>query len=214
MLHRYAKAFILLSWELFINAQAKINLGIMYSLLGQFNKAKEILDERWLMLYVGIYMFALWDSYRTTVDLNKLYLLADREDAPLIPIKFGVWDMNYLDKRKPWAAVAWSLISPGLGHLYLHKVITGFFLLGYTLAIMYCSHIPQAINYTFIGHFAQAKKVLDMQWALYLPSLYAFIFYDAYVSCVEYNKLFDKEQSKFLRQNYQNPNFEMPIKEG
>ncbi len=53
-----------------------------------------------------------------------------------------------------------------------------------------------------------------MQWTLYLSSIYSLIFYDAYVSCVENNKLFDKEQSKYLRQNYQNPNFEMPIKDG
>jgi TM2 domain-containing membrane protein YozV len=211
LLHRYAKAFILLSWEIFINSKAKINLGIMYSLIGQFEKAKEVLDERWLLLYVGIYMYAIWDSYRSTVDLNKLSILADREDAPLIPIKFGMWDINYLDKRKPWVAVAWSLISPGLGHLYLHKVINGFFFFGYTIAIMYFSHIPLAIHCTFVGDFAQAKTVLDMQWTLYIPSIYAFIFYDAYVSCVEFNKLFEEEQSKYLRQKYQNPNFEMPI---
>lgn len=211
MLHRYVNAFILLLWEVFINSQAKVNLGILYSLIGQFDKAKEVLDERWLMLYVGIYMYAIWDTYRSTVDLNKQSILADREDAPLIPIKLGVWDINYLDKRKPWVAVAWSLIAPGLGHLYLHKVIVGFIFFGYTIGLMYISHVPQAIHYTLIGDFTQAKSVLDMQWTLYLPSIYCFIFYDAYVSCVEFNKLFHKEQSKYLKQNYQNPDFEMPI---
>lgn len=211
MLHRFAKACTLLAWEIFINSQAKVNLGIMYSLLGQFDKAKEVLDKRWLILYVGIYMYAIWDSYRSTVEINKLSILADREDAPLVPIKFGSWDMNYLDKRKPWVAAAWSMIAPGLGHLYLHKVIMGFFIFGYTIVIMYFSHIPQAINFTCIGDFTQAKKVLDMQWTLYIPSIYAFIYYDAYISAVELNKLFDKEQSKYLRQNYQNPDFEMPI---
>jgi hypothetical protein len=211
MQNRYARAFILILWELFINQQAKLNLGIMYSLQGHFEKAKEVLDERWLILYVGIYVYSIWDGYRTTVDMNKLYLLADREDAPLRPIQMGSWDINYLDKRVPWVSLAWSALVPGLGHLYAHKVLTGFFIFGYTVVIMYFSHLPQAIHLTLAGHFAQAKSIVDMQWLMYLPSIYAFIFYDAYTSCVELNKLFEKEQSRFLRQNYQSPHFEMPI---
>jgi len=211
MLNRYAKAFILILWELFINHQAKVNLGIMYSLQGHFEKAKEVLDERWLILYLGIYMFAIWDSYRSTVDLNKLYLLADREDAPLLPIKMSAWDMNFLDKRKPWVALAWSALVPGLGHMYVHKVITGLFIFGYTIAIMYYSHLPLALQYTLYGQFDQARNIVDMQWLLYLPSIYAFIFYDAYTSAIELNKLFEKEQSRFLRQEYQHPHFKMPL---
>ncbi|MFD2075871.1 hypothetical protein [Geobacillus jurassicus] len=34
-----------------------------------------MLDERWLMFYVAIYMYGIWDSYRGSVDMNKLYLL-------------------------------------------------------------------------------------------------------------------------------------------
>jgi hypothetical protein len=37
--------------------------------------------------------------------------------------------------------------------------------------------------------------------------------YDAYVNTVSNNKLFDWEQSKFLKRNYQNPYFVMPTKE-
>jgi hypothetical protein len=209
--HRYAAAFILILWETFINSMAKVNLGIFYSLLGDFEKAKEILDERWLILYLGIYMFGIWDSYRTTVDLNKQYLLADREDAPIKMMKLGAWDVNYLDKRKPWVALLWSMIFPGLGHLYLHKVISGFFIFVYIVAIMYFGHIPLAIHSTMLGDFTRAKNVLDMQWTLYVPSIYLFIQYDAYVSAIEYNKLFEKEMSKYLRTNYQNKDFKFPF---
>lgn len=41
--------------------------------------------------------------------------------------------------------------------------------------------------------------------------IYCFIFYDAYLTAVEQNKLFEKEQSKFLRQNYQSPHVVMPL---
>ncbi|WP_308634420.1 hypothetical protein [Paenibacillus silvisoli] len=202
ILHRYAKALILILWEIFINNQAKVNLAIMYTMQGHFEMAKGIINERWFILYVGIYMYAIWDAYRTTVEINKQYLLADREDAPLVPITMGPWDMNYLDKRVPWVALAWSVLVPGLGHLYVHKVISGLFIFGYTIAIIYFSHLPHAIHFTFVGDFAQAKQIVDMQWFLYLPSIYTFIFYDAYVSAVEQNKLFEKEQSQFLRLNY------------
>ena len=211
MQHRYAAAFILILWETFINVMAHVNLGILYSLLGEFEKAKEVLDVRWLMLYVAIYMFGIWDGYRTTIDLNKQYLLAEREDAPISPIKMGAWDMNYLDKRKPWVAMVWSALFPGLGHLYLHNVISGFFIFLYTVGIFYFGHISQSIHLSLLGNFVQAKKVLDMQWTLYFPSIYFFIIYDSYVSAVEHNKLFEKEMSHFLREKYQNRNFNTPI---
>lgn len=203
ILHRYAKALILILWEVFINHQAKINLAIMYTMQGHFQSAKDVIDERWFILYVGIYMFAIWDAYRSTVDINKQYMLADREDAPMATLKMGVWDMNYLDKKLPWVALAWSALVPGLGYLYIHKVISGLFMFGYTTAIVYFSHLPQAIHLMMIGHFDQSKSVINMQWLLYLPSIYTFIFYDSYISTVEQNKLFEKEQSKYLRINYQ-----------
>lgn len=212
LLHRYAKAMILILWEVFINHNAKINLGIMYSLQGHFDQAKEVLNQRWLILYVGIYMFAIWDSYRSTIDLNKMYLLADREDPPLEAMKINAWGLNFLDRRKPWVALVWSAIMPGLGQLYVDKLILGFFMFLYTLAICSFSHLPQAIHLTMTGHFTEAKQILDMQWLLYLPSIYLFIFYDSYVSAIEQNKLFDKEQSKYLRDKYQCPKFQMPIK--
>jgi hypothetical protein len=213
MLNRYLKAFILISWEVFINYHAKVNLGIMYTLLGKFDKCKEVVDTRWLILYVSIYMFSIWDSYRVTIDMNKQYLLADREDALIPYMKYSSWDINYMDKRDPMVALLWSILAPGLGHFYVHKLITGLFISVATISLLYLSHIPQAIHYTFIGEFERAKRILDMQWTLYLPSMYSFFLYDAYNSAVEYNKLFEKEQSKFLRLKYQSPNFRMPIQD-
>ncbi|WP_240338460.1 hypothetical protein [Peribacillus alkalitolerans] len=213
MLHKYGKAFILILWEMFINQQAKINLGIMYSLQGHFEKAKDVLDERWLMLYVGIYIYAMWDSYRSTIDLNKQYILSDWEDAPIKLMKMSAWGINHLDKREPWMAMAWSFLIPGLGHLYVQKLIVGFFIFIYTLVICYFSHLPQAIQFSFTGDFSQAKQIIDMQWFIYIPSIYTFIIYDAYISAIEQNKLFEKEQSQYLRKSYQSPSFHYPLGE-
>ncbi|KAA0548406.1 hypothetical protein FZW96_07475 [Bacillus sp. BGMRC 2118] len=210
--HRYLTATVLILWELFINNMAQINLGIFYSLLGDFDKAKEVLEERWLMLYVGIYFLGIWDSYRTTVDMNKQYILADREDVPLdSPLILGSSGINYLDKRNPVLALIWSALVPGLGHLYLHKVIIGFFIFGYTVAILYFGHIPKGVILSLLGDFQRAKEVMNIQWLMYLPSIYIFILYDAYTSAVEYNKLFEKEMTTFLRTYYQNTFFKFPV---
>ncbi|MEK3883212.1 hypothetical protein [Paenibacillus sp. PL2-23] len=211
MQHRYAPAFILIGWELFINNMAQLNVGILYSMIGDFDMAKQVLSDKWLILYVGIYMLSIWDSYRTTVDLNKQYILADREDAEISGFVIGAWDINYMDKRKPWVAMMWSVLVPGLGHLYVHKVIIGFFIFGYTVLILNGANIPLAIKYSMLGDFMQAKAVIHMQWLMYLPSIYFFILYDAYISSIEYNILCEKELSRYLRQNYQHPHFELPV---
>jgi hypothetical protein len=210
LLERYLPAFILIGWEIFINTMAHVNSGILYSLLGEFDKAKQVLDTRWILLYVSIYLFTIWDGYRRTVDLNKQYILADREDAPMPHMRMSLWEINYMDKRDPWLALIWSVLAPGLGHLYVHKIITGFFAFGFTTLLMYQSNILPAIHHSFVGDFKRATDTLNMQWTLYLPSMYAFIFYDAYVSAVEDNVLFEKEQSKFLRTHYQHPSFPIP----
>jgi len=209
--HRYLTAFAFLGWEIFINQHAHINQGILYTLLGQFAKAKEILDQKWLMLYVGIYMYGIWDGYRSTLDMNKLYLLADREDAPLSPLIISTLEINYLDKRIPWLAATWSILIPGLGFFYCHKILKGFLTVCGTLTIIWLSHFPQAILSMMIGNFAHSKQIIDMQWMMYLPSIFFFVVYDSYANVVELNKLFEKEQAYFLRNNYQQPHFKMPI---
>lgn len=210
---RLLRGLILIVWEMLVNGNAKINLSIMYSLLGNFEMAKQVVNQRWFLLYTSMYVFSIWDSYRGTVDLNKQYILADREDAPLSSMTTGTLDTNFLDKRSPLFACVISILTPGLGHLYVNKVISGLFFIGWTICSIYFSHCLSAVHETMLGNFNQAKSILDMQWLMYLPSIYGFVIYDAYVSAVENNKLFKKAQSKFLRDNYQFSNFKMPFKE-
>ena len=212
LLHdRVMKGLILILWGLLVNNAAKINLAIGYSFTGDFNSAIHVIDTRWFLLYIAVFIYAIWDSYRGTVDLNKRYILADREDAPIKPFIIKTWDLNYLDKRNPWVSVAWSLLMPGLGNLYLHKIITGLFFIAWSIVVIYFSHALQVIHLTMIGEFNHAKEIIDMQWFLYIPAIYGFQIYSSYVSAVESNKLFEKEQSKWLREHYQKNKFKMPI---
>lgn len=203
----YINGFLLISWEFFINLNAGLNEAIMYSLTGRFEQAKEVLNLDWLLLYIAVYILNIWGTYAMTVDFNKLSILADREDSVVMPVKIGFLDITYLDKKNPWTTVMLSAFSPGLGHLYTHRIPTSFFLLVKFILIVYFSHFLPAIHYTALGEFEQATAVLDPQWLLFIPSLYGFAIYDSYVNTIEYNRLFDMEQSRFIRDNYQSRAF-------
>jgi len=213
LLSKYLRGFLLFLWEVFINYNAHINLAILYSLTGKFEMAKNIIDINYALLYIPTYIFAIYDSYETTIDLNNNYILAAREDAVIEAFKVGSLEINFLDKKTPWVAAAWSLISPGAGQLYIHRIVVAAFVLIWVIVVAYFSKILPAIQYSLMGQLAKAKSVVNWQWLLNIPSIYVYSMYDAYTNCVEGNKLFDWEQSKFLRTNYQNKNFHMPDKE-
>ena len=206
----YLKGFILFFWEFTINLQANVNTAIIYSFIGQFDMAKEVLDTRWFLLYPPVYIIAMWDSYRKTIEINKLYILAKREKAPITPFQLTTLGVNYLDKRTPWLSIFWSIVMPGFGHLYLKRLPTGFFLLIIWIVMVYFSNVLPAIQLTMLGQFAEATQVLNPQWFLFMPSIYGFAIYKAYILTVEYNRLFKEEQAEFFQNSYQHPEFEMP----
>src|SRR5699024_2129799 len=123
LLSKNIPGLLLFAWEVIINMEAKINLAMVYSFSGRFQKATDVLDTSYIPMYIAVYLFSIWDSYRIAVDTNKLYLLADHENASANIFKMGTAEINYLDKREPWVAMVWSLLMPGTGHLYVHKEI-------------------------------------------------------------------------------------------
>lgn len=211
LLSKYLRGYMLFIWEIVINLASHINVAILYTFTGQFEEAKEVLDERWLLLYLPTYLFAIWDSYRSTVDINHKYTLAAREDAEIKPFVISGVEINYLNKRSPWVSAVWSILMPGTGQFYIHRLTVTFLLLIWWVVSAYLSNILPAIHYTLLGEFSKATMILDPQWFLNIPSLYFFCIYDAYSNTVENNKLFDWEQSKFLNRDYQNPFFQLPF---
>ncbi|MCX8130285.1 MAG: hypothetical protein N3I35_09325 [Clostridia bacterium] len=212
ILSKYLRGYILFLWEIVINLQSNINLGFFYSFTGRFDMAKAVINKSWVLLYIPTYLFAVWDSYRTTVDINHHYILASREDAEIKTNSISTVEFNYLDKRIPCVSLVWSGLMPGIGQLYLHRLPAAFFILFWWIVIIYFSKALPAIHYTLTGNPSQAAVVLDPQWFLNLPSIYFFSAYDAYTKTVENNKLFEWEQSKFLQRSYQNGLFHMPSK--
>jgi hypothetical protein len=202
----YIKGFVLFFWEIIINVNTKLNLGMIYSFTGHLDKAKDVLNIRLLVIYIPVYIYCIWDSYRATIDLNKHYRLAENEKAPIVPFTMTGLSLNSVDKRNPWVALVWSLLFPGLGSLYVHRIPAAFFSISWTAIIIYFSHFLEAIQYTLMGQCDQAISILNPEWTLFLPSIYCFSAYEAYVLAVEYNKLFKKEQRQFLQKYYSNTN--------
>jgi len=211
LLSKYLRGYLLFIWELFVNTNAHINLAILYSFTGRFQMAKDVLDINWVLLYIPTYIFSVWDAYRTTVDLNHQFILAAREDAEVKMFNIGPIEINYLDKRTPWNAAIWSAMMPGLGQVLIHRVPAAIFIIIWFIVIAQQSKIVPAFHYTLLGQFDHAKSIINPQWFLNLPSVWLSAVYDAYENTVSNNKLFDWEQTKFLKKNYENKNFKMPI---
>jgi len=207
LVSKYIRGYLLFLWEIFVNVNGHINLAILYSFTGRFQMAKDVLDINWVLLYIPTYIFAAWDAYRTTVDLNHQYILAAREDAEVKMFNIGQLEINYLDKRTPWNSAAWSAMMPGLGQILIHRIPGALFIIITSIAVFQQAKILPAIHFAFLGQFEYDKSVINPQWFLNIPSIYMFAIYDAYVNTVSNNKLFDWEQSKFLKKNYENKNF-------
>jgi hypothetical protein len=212
LLNKYFRGFSLVIWELFINQLIKLNSAVVYTFIGDIDKAKEVLDVRYLHLYIPIYLFAIWDSYRSTVDMNVIYLLNEKDSAPVEKITIKPFEINYLDKRKPIAAFLWSMTIPSVGQLYIHRIFSALFTLVMTVVVIHYSHFLEGFHYLLIGEIEKSSKVLNPQWLLYLPSFYFFTIYDSYMNAVENNNLYDAEQKRYLMKYY-NPN-SFTIKKG
>lgn len=207
LLSKSLHGFMLFIWEVVVNVMANVNLAILYMLQGNFTASMEVVDTRWVLAYMPVYLFGIWHSYRTTVDMNKVYLLSEREAHRFNTFSIGPTEVNYLDKRNPVMALIWSLFIPGLGQLYMHRLLTGFFLLIWTVILLYLSNTFEAGVLLFSGNIEQATAVLKPKYFMFLPSIYGFAAYDAYANTVENNKLFEKEQKNFLTKQYQDPDF-------
>jgi len=58
-LGKHITGFLLVSWEVFINIKSHLNLAIIYSFTGKFEMTKEVVDIRWLILYVAVFVYAM-----------------------------------------------------------------------------------------------------------------------------------------------------------
>jgi len=207
LLSKYLRGFLLFFWEMVININAHLNEAIVYTFMGEFEKTTSVLDTRWVAFYLPVYFFAIWDSYRTTIDINSIALLAERENHSFNSFSIGALEINYLDKRKPIMAFIWSIFTPGLGQFYSCRIISAAFILVWVVVIGYYSHFLEGLHLIILGEITEATEIFDKQWLLFFPSIFGFSMYDSYVSTVESNKLYIREQQSYFKKSYQNPEF-------
>lgn len=196
---KYLHGLILIIWELVVNNQSNLNMGIILSFLGRFDEAKAQISPDWGLLYVAVYVYSIWDSYRCAVEIKKSHILSEVEDAPIAPSDVSFFDVVILDKKNPLVGMVWSVFTPGLGQLYGGSTIVGTFILAWWIYVCYKAKAVYAWLYSFLGDFNNVTAIVDWQWFLFLPSMYAFAVYQAYASVNESNTLFDIEQIRYLR---------------
>lgn len=69
----YIKGILFVSLEFIMNMKSHFNMGIMFSFLGEIEKAEAVVNYQWLMFYPCVYMFAMWDAYRTAMPANEKF---------------------------------------------------------------------------------------------------------------------------------------------
>ena len=89
--------------------------------------------------------------------------------------------------KSPLAAALWSVAFPGLGQIYNRDYIVGFAVLVGELIINIMAKLNLAIFYAFTGNFQLSVQVIDYQWGLFYPSLYAYSIWSAYNRAKEIN---------------------------
>lgn len=80
---QFLKGALLVLLEFLINVQSNFNEAIMLSFLGETRRAAEIIDYQWLMFYPCLYMFAMWDAYRSA--------MREEEEMSYLPFAFGAY---------------------------------------------------------------------------------------------------------------------------
>lgn len=195
----YFKGLNLILWEIVINFKARLNLAILYTFTGDFEKARAVVNTEWALVYGALFCFAIFDSYRLAAELNLMSLIERKQKKrKFIAAKITSSGLLYLDRGNPWVAAAWAAMLPGFGHMYNMKSLKSIVLLAWALAIIHFSHVNEAIIATFTGDFLKARTCVNYQWLMFFPSLYVFSVWDSINDCVEMNKLFAEEQIHYL----------------
>jgi TM2 domain-containing membrane protein YozV len=200
----HLKGLILMSWEILVNHQAHLNEGIYYTLVGQADVAKSVLNYDWLLIYPVFYVFSMFDSYRKCVELNGVASLERLQPRRSFE-RFSMTSMTVitLARRSPTMAALWSVLMPGFGQLYNDRALQALALMGWYLAVAFKSGLALGAYHTLRGEFHLVLPLLNYQWLLFWPSIYIFGIADAYADTVEQNTIVDDafrwRMRKYLR---------------
>ncbi|CAG7641878.1 hypothetical protein ACFQI7_11485 [Paenibacillus allorhizosphaerae] len=209
LLHQYIRGFVLSFWEVIINTLTHMNEAIVYSFSGRFELATAVLEPKWVLAYLIVYLFAIWDSYIKAVDANQQYHLAKLEGARLTAFRIQTFNIVYIAKKRPLSALYCSFIFPGLGQLYNNRLSLGFYGVIWWTIYMTFSHSHESLILLILGRLEESKTILKPHWLLFMPSVIGGAMYDAYMTAHDNNQLLRTEQIQYLCERY--PHFEIDI---
>lgn len=204
LLNRYLRGTVLTLFEVITNTLAHINEAIVYSFCGQFQMAKSVLQPRWVYGYFIIYLYLIWDAYRTTIVQNKMCQLAEFENETIPGIILHPQGIQYLEQKNPFIAVVYSFFFPGLGQLYNHRFGLAFWAMLWWWIYLALSHAYESILYLFLGNIEKSITFLHPHWLLFMPSVVGGSMYHAFITAVGHNQLYRLEQRQHLKERYQN----------
>ncbi|RID88126.1 hypothetical protein D1970_02765 [Mesobacillus zeae] len=70
---KFLKGALLVFLEFLINVNSNFNEAIMHSFLWEIEEAFQVIDYQWLLFYPCIYMFAMWDAYKSASKESSRY---------------------------------------------------------------------------------------------------------------------------------------------
>lgn len=202
LLNKYYRATLMTLFEVVINTLAHINEAMIYSFCGQFELAKSIIQPRWMLGYIVIYLFSIWDSYRSALFQNKLCHLAELENGPLPSLKVFSTEIQYLEPRQPGIGVWYSFLFPGLGQLYNHRIGLAFYAIFWWWIYVGLSRFYESCLYLMLGRLSDSIVILHPHWLLFLPSVMGGSIYHSYVTSIDHNRLYRLEQRQYLTNQY------------
>ncbi len=203
LLNQYIRATLLTLSEVTTNSLAHVNEAMVLSFCGRFEQAKAVLEPRWMFGYMLIYLFAIWDSYRSCCYKTKLCHLAEIENARLPSFRLFSSEIQYIELKNPKMAMLSSFLFPGMGQLYNHRFFLGFYAIFWWWVYLSLSRLHESLMDLILGRLTESTAILDPHWLLFMPSVMMGSIYHAYVTTYSHNKLFRLEQRQHLALRYQ-----------
>lgn len=81
---------IFMVWELAANVLSDLNMAILYSFHGNFEKAHDIINYEWGMFYPSIWLFSIWQAYNKSYSINASINGTQNRETRLIGLFFGI----------------------------------------------------------------------------------------------------------------------------
>ncbi|WML45785.1 hypothetical protein [Neobacillus sp. PS3-40] len=67
----YITGLILILFEIALNIFSHLNLSIYYSFLGQFERARSVVNYEYGLFYPSVYVYNIWHAYNAAIEINN-----------------------------------------------------------------------------------------------------------------------------------------------